>query len=171
MTQPTPAPAADPATLSTSETPPAGDPPAPKPAEALGDAGKKALEAEREARKAAEKELAKYRKAEQDKADAEKGEAEKRAAAEARAEAADLRALRVEVAYEKGLTPAQAKRLVGSTREELEKDADEILVDFPVTNKAPVVPKPDPSQGPRGGDPTGRPTSLGQAVTKALSKS
>lgn len=148
---------------------PTGDPPEPKD-EPLKDPGKKALDEERAARRAAEKELAKYRKAEQDKADAEKGEAEKRAAAEARAEAADLRALRVEVAYEKGLTPAQAKRLVGSTREELEKDADEILVDFPVT-KAPATPKPDPSQGPRGGDPAGRPTSLGQAVTKALSKS
>lgn len=41
------------------------------------------------------------------------------------------RALRIEVAFEKGLTPAQAKRLVGATREELEADADEVLRDFP----------------------------------------
>jgi hypothetical protein len=41
------------------------------------------------------------------------------------------RALRLEVAFDKGLTPAQAKRLVGSSREELEADADEILRDFP----------------------------------------
>ena len=41
------------------------------------------------------------------------------------------RAMRLEVAFEKGLTPAQAKRLVGATREELEADADEILRDFP----------------------------------------
>jgi len=47
-----------------------------------------------------------------------------------RAEATD-RALRLDVAFEKGLTPAQAKRLVGATREELEADADEILRDFP----------------------------------------
>lgn len=152
--------------------PPAGEPPPAKEDgdKALGDAGKKALETEREARRAAEKELAKYRKAEQEKADADKGEAEKRAAAEARAEAAELRALRLEVAAEKGLTPAQAKRLVGASREELEKDADEILVDFPAT-KQPAAPKPDPSQGPRGGAPAARPTSLGQAVTKAMSKS
>jgi len=57
----------------------------------------------------------------------------------ARAEAAErnatdnqARAMRLEVAFEKGLTPAQAKRLVGSTRDELEADAEEILRDFPV---------------------------------------
>jgi chromosome segregation ATPase len=43
----------------------------------------------------------------------------------------EARALRLEVAFEKGLTPAQAKRLVGASREELEADADEILRDFP----------------------------------------
>jgi hypothetical protein len=36
----------------------------------------------------------------------------------------DLRADRLEIALEKGLTKAQAARLVGSTREELEADAD-----------------------------------------------
>jgi hypothetical protein len=142
-------------------------------AEQLGDAGKQALDRMKAERAAARKELkdaqaklAQYEKAEQDKADADKSEAEKRTAAEARADAAELRALRIEVAHEKGLTPAQAKRLVGANREELEKDADEILVDFPV---APVksTPKPDPSQGPRGDTKT-RPTSLGQAVSTAL---
>ncbi len=34
------------------------------------------------------------------------------------------------VALAKGLTPTQAKRLVGSTREELEVDADELLKDL-----------------------------------------
>lgn len=43
----------------------------------------------------------------------------------------ESRALRLEVAFEKGLTPAQAKRLVGGSREELEADAEEILRDFP----------------------------------------
>jgi hypothetical protein len=37
------------------------------------------------------------------------------------------RADRLEVAMEKGLSPLQAKRLVGETKEELEADADEIL--------------------------------------------
>lgn len=154
------------------EPEPEGDPkdnPEPDPdSKPLGDAGKQALKAERDARRAAEKELAKYRKADQDRADADKSEAEKRAAAEERATAAELRALRLEVAADKGLTPAQAKRLQGGTREELEADADELLTVFKPAKAA--APKPDPSQGSRGGGPTPRPTSLGQAVTAALKK-
>lgn len=54
------------------------------------------------------------------------------AAAEAsrRADEEALARIRAEVAHAKGLTPGQAKRLVGSTREELEADADEILAEF-----------------------------------------
>lgn len=50
-----------------------------------------------------------------------------------RTEAAALRleTLRRDVASEKGLTPAQARRLVGSTREELEADADDYLESLP----------------------------------------
>lgn len=55
---------------------------------------------------------------------------ERAAAAEKRAEEAERRALRMEVAQAKGLTPAQAKRLTGSTREELEADADDLLEAF-----------------------------------------
>jgi hypothetical protein len=43
---------------------------------------------------------------------------------------AEARALRAEVANAKGLTPGQAKRLVGSNREELEADAEELLKDI-----------------------------------------
>jgi hypothetical protein len=50
--------------------------------------------------------------------------------AEKRAQEAESRALRLEVASEKGLTAAQAKRLVGGTREELEADADDLLENF-----------------------------------------
>lgn len=57
------------------------------------------------------------------------------------------RALRLEVAFEKGLTPAQAKRLVGGTRDELEADADEILRDFPV--KTDGRPRGSADLGPR----------------------
>lgn len=39
--------------------------------------------------------------------------------------------LRVEVANDRGLKPSLAKRLRGSTREELEQDADELLELFP----------------------------------------
>lgn len=46
-----------------------------------------------------------------------------------------LENLRREVADEKGLTPAQARRLVGSSREELESDADDVIATFPVKAK------------------------------------
>lgn len=42
----------------------------------------------------------------------------------------DANALKWEIALEKGLTKTQAKRLVGSTREELEDDADELIAEF-----------------------------------------
>jgi hypothetical protein len=50
--------------------------------------------------------------------------------AETERDAAVLRADKVEIAAEKGLTPAQAKRLVGANREELEADADELVKDL-----------------------------------------
>ncbi len=83
--------------------------------------------------------------------DRDKTEAQKLAgraeAAEKRAADLETRSLRLEVASERGLTSAQAKRLVGSTREELEADAVELLETFKVA--APVSPRPDPSQGAR----------------------
>lgn len=57
-------------------------------------------------------------------------------AAEKRAADAEASALRLEVAAEKGLTPAQAKRLVGSSREELEADAEDLLTNFKPPEKA-----------------------------------
>lgn len=72
--------------------------------------------------------------------DAGKSEIEKAQAkiteSEQKAAAAEARALRLEIAAEKGLTPAQAKRLVGTTKEELEADADELLSTFKPADKA-----------------------------------
>lgn len=63
---------------------------------------------------------------------------EKATTAEQRAVAAEAKALRMEIAAEKGLTLAQSKRLSGSTREELEADADELVEMFGGTkNTAP----------------------------------
>jgi hypothetical protein len=42
---------------------------------------------------------------------------------------------RIEIGIEKGLTPKQAKRLQGTTKEELEADAEELLETFGVTAK------------------------------------
>ena len=79
--------------------------------------------------------------------DANRTEVEK---AQARADIAEkalaesvASSLRSAIALEKGLTASQAKRLVGTTREELEADATELLADFP---KA-VVPKAPNTDG------------------------
>jgi hypothetical protein len=56
-------------------------------------------------------------------------------AAEKKAAEAEARQLRAEVAVEKKLTPAQAKRLAGTTREELLTDADELLEAFKPAGK------------------------------------
>lgn len=89
--------------------------------------------------------------------EANKSEAQRAADAEQRAIEAELRALRLEVATEKGLSPAQAKRLVGSTRDELEADAEELLDTFKSTDEPQ---KPAPSGKPverlvPGSDPVG----------------
>ncbi len=66
--------------------------------------------------------------------DAEKSEIDRAkeaiTAAEKRAAEAESKALRAEIAAERGLTLSQAKRLIGTTREELEADADELLEAF-----------------------------------------
>ena len=54
---------------------------------------------------------------------------------ERQAKDSEARAMRAEIANAKGLTPTQAKRLVGSTREELEADADELLKDIGAQKK------------------------------------
>jgi hypothetical protein len=87
-----------------------------------------------------------------DKSDGEKL-TERITAAEKRAEEAEHRALRLEVATAKGLTAAQAKRLVGTTTEELEADADELLTSFKSEGGAPPPSKPT-EQLRGGGDPT-----------------
>lgn len=83
-------------------------------------------------------------------------------AAEQRAADAELRALRLEVGADKGLTPKQARRLVGTTREELETDADELLTDFGPSDTDGQGATPRTPSKPRenlrsGGDPTTQP--------------
>jgi len=52
--------------------------------------------------------------------------------AEGKATAAELKATRLEVAFDKGIPAKQAHRLQGSTQEEIEADADEFLQSFGV---------------------------------------
>ena len=80
------------------------------------------------------------------------------AAAEQRAADLEQQVLRAEVAAEHGLTPAQAKRLVGATREELAADAAELIAEFGQQSSggAPVAPPARPTSAPVAGtsDPT-----------------
>jgi len=130
------------ATAATSATPGAATAPAATAGDALpeglGEAGKKALTSEREARREAER-LATEAKRQFDQAAAElqqlrdrdKTEAEKladrAAAAEKTAATAQSQLLRYEVAAEKNLPPALAARLQGDSKDELLKDADNLL--------------------------------------------
>lgn len=96
---------------------------------ALEKANKEAAKYRHEA-KAKDEELEELRKAQ----DSSKSEMDKvkeqLSELSKRAEEAEAKSLRAEVAQAKNLTPAQAKRLQGSTREELEADADELLEAF-----------------------------------------
>jgi hypothetical protein len=133
----------------------------------LGAAGEKALRQEREARKALEsqlKEMAPLLELVKGLRGAvpgvEPSDTEKLAAEleQIKAEAAQERLgrLRLEVATAKGLTPAQAARLQGETAEELQADAEALLVLFPQTTPdAPKGPRGDPAQGARPGGTSG----------------
>lgn len=70
-------------------------------------------------------------------------------AAEVRADKAEAELMRLTVAMEKGLTVAQAKRLVGTTLEELESDADELIAQFGISKDKDPAPKGDEGSGPR----------------------
>ena len=99
-------------------------------------AGRAVLAKEREAARAADKRAndaeARIKEYEdRDKSQADKDLEEREAL---KSENASLKSstLRRDIAEEKGLTLAQAKRLVGTTREELEADADDVLTTFAV---------------------------------------
>lgn len=129
------------------ETPEADQQEKPKPS---GDVPPEVKAALRKANKEAETLRLKLQEIEdRDKTEAEKV-AERAKAAEDRATQAESKALRLEVAFEKGLTPAQAKRLVGTSREELEADADELLETFkPAEPAEPAKPTVDLDLGTR----------------------
>jgi hypothetical protein len=94
---------------------------------------KAALDREREAAKAARKEADEAKAKVKGFEDAALSEQEKKekekAAAEQRATAAETKALKYEVAATKGVPLSQAHRLQGSTKQELETDADAFLKD------------------------------------------
>lgn len=127
----------------------------------LGDAGKKALDAERDARKKAEKRLKELEAELEQRDDAGRTESEKmlRKLEKAEARAAELeaeiasrdRALLVrEVADEVGVPTNLVGRIQGETRDELIADAQELMES--VAPDGPRRPAPVPEAG-RGGTP------------------
>jgi hypothetical protein len=89
---------------------------------------------------------------------------EKVSGLEERATKAERQALRADVAQAKGLTPGQAKRLQGATREELEADADELLSMFKPADKAGNG--KDGDDGGKDGDTTGKGGGAGETGSK-----
>ena len=135
--------------------------PDPQPAEPdnpLGDAGKKALEAERKARRDAEARLKQLEQTLAERADAEKSELEKLTdklgEAQTNATSAAQSLMRLEVALEKapdgmGISQVRklAKRLSGDTREALEADAEELFGEFGAGQPPSGQPTPKPKGG------------------------
>lgn len=124
-----------------------------KPDGDLGDPGKAAIVAEREARKAAERQLREVQKALKEYEDRDKSELQKaleRAeAAEKAAAEASFSALRTKVAAAKGVP---ASSLTGTTEEELNASADELIA-WRDANKPAAAPAPKkvPSSGLKSG--------------------
>lgn len=80
---------------------------------------------------------------------------------------AQAAAVRFEVALDKGLTKSQAKRLVGTTREELEADADLLLEELGGESKSRPADRPrERLRG--GGDPTIEPDETDPRKLAAL---
>ncbi|WP_430600327.1 hypothetical protein [Brevibacterium sp. K72] len=135
----------------------------------LREGGLKALQTERDARKQAEKENADLKaqiKAFEDanKSQAEKDAEEREELQKANSENASL-VLKYQVAESKGLSLSAARRLSGSTKEELEADADELKkILGQATPPPPPTPQPDRSQG--NGSDKPKPKNLADAVTQ-----
>jgi len=148
--------------MADTDTDPGADPTPDEP-NTLGDAGKKALDEERRARREAERQLREMQAQLQELTDKDKSEVDRLrdqlAQVTKERDTAASTLVRSEVAMAKGLSAAQAKRLVGSTREELEADADEILEAF-TSPSGGTTPPPGqrPTEDLKGGsDPTSTP--------------
>nr|DAL17237.1 MAG TPA_asm: Major head protein [Caudoviricetes sp.] len=111
----------------------------------LGDAGLKALQAERERANKAEKAARDAQAALAAERDAAKAVQAQVDAAKAETDAAKAQALRYEVAIAEGLPATLAGRLLGATREELVADA-KALKDSMITPST-FIPAVDPTQG------------------------
>jgi len=121
----------------------------------LGDAGKRAIAAERKRADALEKELKAFKLDAATRANAELSELERlkkeRDELFSSQSAKELEAIRYKVALEKGLPANLAARIQGSDYDEMSADAEALAEMLPSGTK-PSVPRADPSQGQK---PTG----------------
>lgn len=83
--------------------------------------------------------------------------------------AAQADAVRFEIALEKGLTKNQARRLVGTTREELETDAEELVADLGLDEEGTTPPTRRPKERLKPGasntdDPDPDPDEIAQKI-------
>lgn len=69
-----------------------------------------------------------------------------------RADSAEGKLMRLEIGLDKGLTPAQCARLVGSSEDELKADADKFLAELP-SGQAPPSRRPREAMPSGGSDP------------------
>lgn len=126
----------------------------PSPEDHLGDAGKRALAAERDARKAAERQLSEAAARLKEIEDANLSEIEKvkRDADEARTQLAALQreSTRSRVALEKGVPSDLAEFITGDDEQQMAAKADLLMSRL---NSAPSTPKPDYTQGASGASP------------------
>lgn len=155
-------------------TPPATPPAAPteqKPEDTLGDAGKRALDAEREARKAAEKAAREAQAKVKQYEDAGKSELEKAqtTAADAAKDAETARGelARLRAALKAGLDPELADRLKGSTPDELAADAASLAEKF---GKAATGSATPPGSFDGGAQPPTPKKSLSEQIGEATAK-
>lgn len=137
---------------------------------ALGEGGKKAIAAEREARKAAE-DNAKALQAELDKirqaqmSDLERAQAEAQAAQQA-AQQAQADALRWRIAARHGISDEDAETfLLGTDEATLTKQAERLQA---MAATAPTTPKPDRTQGGTGAPPALNSDALENALRAKL---
>lgn len=125
--------------------------------EGLGDAGKKALQAERARAEQAEKRLRDVEaalQAEQDKhAETIKSLEDRLTEGVALAQQAVAERDRFQVAYSKNVPADLMEFLKGTTPDELAESADKLMTHV----NAPKTPKPDPLQGSSGNEPPANP--------------
>lgn len=158
------------ATEGENETTPEAPPAPTKPEDGLGDAGKRALDAERSARKAAEKAAREAQAKVQQYEDAQKTETEKLTG---RAETAEERALAAErkvAALLAGLPESMAERLRGSTAEELKADAEALKAELKIEGAGEGDKPPAPGSLDGGARPPAPKKSLDDAIAEAEAK-